>query len=86
MAGVIYPNPLGEALANQRRYLKQTYTLAAACLILLVAAVLTFWRFPDISGHDHWVGIAVVVMLGISFGINVANIIRTRRFLRLYRQ
>lgn len=86
MAGVIYPSPLGEALRNQRRYLKQTYTLAAACLIMLVAAVLAFWRFPDISGHDHWVGIAVVLMLAIAFCINVANIIRTRKFLRLYRQ
>lgn len=81
---MIYPSPLGAALANQRKHLRNCWTAVVACVLLLACALIAFFRWPDISGHDKWVGVAVIVILVICISINVHNIIRTRKLLRQF--
>lgn len=75
---------LSEALYRQRRYLRQTYTLAIVIAVLLIAFLGYCWFEPSQGDVSVFARTGSIILLIVSLWTNVTNIIRTRKFLRFF--
>lgn len=78
------PSPLSEALYRQRRYLRQTMLLAIGIALLLIAFLAYCWFEPARGDVSVFARLGSIILLVVSLCVNVSNIVRTRKFLRLY--
>lgn len=81
---MIVPAPLSEALANQRRHLRQTYALATGILLLLVVYGGYCMLVPWHTGLSTFARIGTLVLLVVCLLINISTIRNTKRFLRQF--
>lgn len=75
---------VADTLLRERRYLRQTYLLAVGCAILLAAFGGYCWFIPNHGTVSVFARVGSLVLLVVSLCINISNIVRTRKFLRMF--